>query len=165
MFGAIRSPLTILAAACLVDTAGLFVWRYTATPDGPINTWYDRFGLSAYIADVTSMVIGIMLTQLVVGPNPLLFCIVAVLIQLAHDIFFAQVIVPAVPLGHNSVMDLMKQYATMKGAGYILLVDAIYMILTALIAMILSSFGGEWPLLMVTLYVTMYILYTVPSNL
>jgi len=52
----------------------------------------------------------------------------------------------------------------MKGAGYILLVDAIYMILTALIAMLLSSFGGEWPLLMVTLYVTMYILYTVPKT-
>jgi hypothetical protein len=111
------------------------------------------------------MIIGILLTQYVAvrigGPwNPALFCVIAVAIQLVHDIFFAGVIVPAVPLGHNAIMDLMREYATMEGAGYILLVDAIYMILTALIAMVLVKTGGGWPLLVITLYVTMYILYT-----
>ena len=38
-----RTWLSIAAAGCVVDTAGLFIWRYTATPTGPINTWYDRF--------------------------------------------------------------------------------------------------------------------------
>lgn len=160
----IRSWLPIVAAACLVDTAGLFVWRYTAETDGPVNTWYDQFGLTAYVADITSMVIGIMLTQFVVtwiggSWNPFLFCAVAVLIQLIHDVVFGNVIVPAIPTGHNAVMDLMKRYATMSGAGYVLLVDAIYMILTALIAMSLTT-KQAWPILAVTLYATTYILYT-----
>jgi hypothetical protein len=168
MFTDIRTltdPLPIIAAACLVDTAGLFVWRYTANRDGPINKWYNQFGLAAYGADVLSMIIGILLTQYVairIGGswNPVLFCAIAVAIQMAHDIFFSSVIVPAVPIGHNAIMDLMREYATMEGAGYILLVDAIYMILTALIAMVLVKTGGGWPLLVVTLYATMYILYT-----
>lgn len=160
----IRWWLPIVTAACLVDTVGLFVWRYTAEPDGPVNTWYDQFGLTAYVADITSMVIGIILTQIVVtaigGPwNPVLFCVVAVVIQLVHDVVFGNVIVPAIPTGHNTVIDLMKRYATMEGAGYVLLVDAIYMILTALIAMSLTT-KQAWPLLIITLYVTTYILYT-----
>jgi len=160
----IRWWLPIVTAACIVDTVGLFVWRYTADADGPVNTWYDEYGITAYIADITSMVIGIMLTQIVVtamgGPwSPFLFCVVAVVIQMIHDIVFGNVIVPAIPTGHNTIIDLMKRYATMQGAGYVLLVDAIYMILTALIAMSITT-KQAWPLLIVTLYVTTYILYT-----
>lgn len=164
-----RTWLAIAAAACVVDTAGLFVWRYTATPTGPINKWYDRFGLAAYGADVLSMIIGVILTQLVAtaigGPwNPVLFCGIAVAIQMIHDIVFAGLIVPAVPKGRNAIMDLMREYSTMSGAGGILIVDGIYMILTALIAMALVSVrpGVGWITLIIALYVTMYILYTRP---
>ena len=160
--------LPIVAAACLVDTVGLFGWRYGlagATADGPINLWYDRFGLVAYGADVLSMIIGIALTQLVTtamgGPWSLFrFCAVAVVIQLIHDLVFAGIVVPAVPLGHNSIMDLMRSYATMPGAGGILVVDAIYMILTAVIASFLASSNMSWLVLLITLYATMYVLYT-----
>jgi hypothetical protein len=53
----------------------------------------------------------------------------------------------------------------MPGAGGILIVDAIYMILTALIAMLLVSAkpGVGWITLIITLYITMYILYTRPT--
>jgi hypothetical protein len=162
--------LPIVTAACVVDTAGLFGWRYGlggATADGPINTWYDRFGLVAYGADVLSMIIGIVLTQIVAtaigGPWSLsLFCAIAVVIQLIHDIVFAGIIVPAVPRGRNSIMDLMRTYATMPGAGGILVVDAIYMVLTAVIASALAAIDPSvsWFTLLVTLYATMYILYT-----
>ena len=165
-----RTWLAIAAAACVVDTAGLFVWRYTASPTGPINKWYDRFSLAAYGADVLSMIIGVILAQLVAtaigGPwIPALFCAIAVAIQLLHDTVFAGLIVPAVPRGRNAIMDLMREYSTMSGAGGILVVDAIYMILTSLIAMLLVSAkpGVGWITLIITLYVTMYILYTRPS--
>ena len=165
-----RTWLAIAAAACVVDTAGLFVWRYTATPTGPINTWYDRFGLAAYGADVFSMIICIILAQLITtamgGPwSPSLFIAIVVAIQMIHDIVFAALIVPAVPRGHNAIMDLMRSDSTMPGAGGILIVDAIYMILTALIAMLLVSAkpGVGWITLIITLYITMYILYTRPT--
>jgi hypothetical protein len=116
------------------------------------------------------MIIGIILAQLVAtaigGPwNPALFCAIAVAIQLVHDTVFAGLIVPAVPRGRNAIMDLMREYSTMPGASGVLVVDAIYMILTALIAMLFVAAkpGVGWITLIVTLYVTMYILYTRPS--
>lgn len=165
-----RIWLPLVTSACLVDTVGLFGWRYGlggATATGPINTWYDRFGLVAYGADILSMIIAIILTQLVTGFlggswNPLVFCAVAVVIQMAHDIFFSAVVVPAIPKGRNTIIDLMHRYATMKGAGGILVVDAIYMILTALGTMALASMNPSvsWMTLLVTLYATMYVLHT-----
>jgi len=162
-----RIWLAIAAGACVVDTTGLFVWRYATESTSAINTWYDRFGLSAYGADILSIMIGIILAQLVTtaigGPwNPVLFCGVAVGIQMIHDIVFAALIVPAVPLHHNAIMDLMKQYVKISGGGAILVVDAIYMILASLLTMALVSQkqGVAWITLIVTLYVTMYILYT-----
>lgn len=165
-----RIWLPLAAAACLVDTAGLFVWRYTSKPTAPINKWYDRFGLSAYGADILSMVIGVILTQLAAtwigGPwNPLLFCALSVVIQMAHDLFFATVVVPAVPKGSNAIMDLMKEYTHIDFPQGILIVDAIYMILTSLITMALVSMdpSAAWITLIITLYTTMYVLYTRPS--
>jgi hypothetical protein len=166
-----RFWLAIAAAACVVDTAGLFVWRYTSKPTAPINKWYDRYGLAAYGADILSIIIGVILTQLATtwigGPwNPLIFCAVSVAIQMTHDIGFASLVVPAVPKGRNSIMDLMNEYAHIDFPQGILIVDAIYMILTSLITMGLASIDPSvsWITLIVTLYTTMYVLYTKPPG-
>lgn len=176
MFSDIRSItltkawLPIVTAACLVDTAGLFVWRFTAEPDGPINVWYDKFGLAAYNADVLSIILGVMLTQIVTtfigGPwNPILFVIVAVIIQMVHDVLFAVLVVPAVPKGQNAIMDLMRKYTHIDFPQGILIVDAVYMILASLLAMLLVSVNPSfsWITLIITLYATMYVLYTKPK--
>ena len=162
--------LPILTASSIVDTAGLFVWRYTSTPDGPINTWYDKFGLSAYTADVLSIAIGVVLTQIVttwIGGawNPWFFCGIAVLVQMVHDIFFGNIVVPMIPKGHNTIMDLMKSYVKIKNPGGILIVDAIYMILASLLTMGFASVNlfYSWFSLLWTIYITMYVLYTRPS--
>jgi hypothetical protein len=166
-----RFWLPIAAAACLVDTAGLFIWRYTSKETSPINKWYDRFGLAAYGADILSIIIGVVLTQLasgwIGGPwSPLMFCAIAVAIQTAHDVFFATVIVPAIPKGHNTIIDLMLEYSRISFPQGILIVDAIYMILTSLIAMALAAVdpSAAWITLLITLYTTMYILYTRPPK-
>jgi len=161
--------LPILTASSIVDTAGLFVWRYTSKPNSPINQWYDTFGLSAYTADVLSIALGVVLTQLVtswIGGawSPLFFCGIAVVIQMAHDLFFGNVVVPLIPKGHNSIMDLMKEYVKIKNPGGILIVDAIYMIVASLLTMSFASLPPfySWFSLLWCIYSTMYVLYTRP---
>jgi hypothetical protein len=159
--------LAVLASAAAVDTTGLFVWRYTADRDGPINTWYDRFSVIAYALDVSSMVIGFVLAQLtayLIGGrfNIFFFLIVVVAIQMAHDIVFGLFLVPLVPEGENDIMDLMKSYTTMKGSQWVLVVDALYMIFTTLGAMVLYNLPPyfTWFKLLLVTYVTGYILTT-----
>jgi hypothetical protein len=162
--------LPILTASSIVDTAGLFVWRYTSLPNAPINKWYDQFGLSAYTADVLSIALGVVLTQLLtswIGGawNPWFFCAMSVVIQMAHDLFFGNVIVPMIPKGHNTIMDLMKEYVKIKFPAGILIVDAIYMISASLLTMTFASLpiSYSWFSLLWTIYITMYVLYTRPS--
>ena len=75
------------------------------------------------------------------------------------------VVVPAVPKGQNAIMDLMHEYTHIDWPQGILIVDAIYMILTSLITMLLASVdpSAAWVTLIITLYTTMYVLYTRPS--
>jgi hypothetical protein len=162
-----RILVAIITAAAAVDTLGMFVWRYTAEPAGPINTWYDKFGVAAYIIDVLSIIIGMVLAQLVSsvigGPfNLVAFLIIVVAIQMTHDIFFSQIVVPFIPAGHNSIIDLMKTYSTMRGAGWVLGVDAGYMVATTLGALTLLEFPQHitWFTLLSVLYTTGYILFT-----
>jgi hypothetical protein len=159
--------LAALASAAVVDTAGLFIWRYTAERDGPINTWYDKFGVIAYVLDVSSVVVGFVLAQLITyaiggSYNLLFFLIVVVAVQMTHDILFSLFLVPLVPEGENDIMDLMKSYTTMKGSGWVLVVDALYMILTTLGALVLYKLPSyvTWFTLLFVPYVTGYILTT-----
>lgn len=162
--------LPIFTSAALVDTLGLFVWRYTSLPASPINKWYDTFGITAYMIDVLSIMLGVVLTQMAtyaVGGSwsPLFFCAISVVIQMIHDVFFGVVVVPNFPRGHNSVMDLMKEYVKIKNAEGILLVDAIYMICASVFTMMLYNVQPwvSWFMLLWILYITGYVLYTRPS--
>jgi hypothetical protein len=162
-----RTLLAIVASAIAVDTIGMFVWRYTSEPDAPISVWYDKFGLVAYILDVLSIVIGMVLAQIVAsaigGPfNLVAFLIIVVAIQMTHDLFFSQVVVPMIPPGRNSIIDLMFSYSTMKGAEWVLVVDALYMIATTASTLVLLEMPlyVSWFKIIGWLYVTGYILFT-----
>ena len=153
----------IVVAACVVDTAGLFVWK-SYPRDATISKWYDKFGLVAYMMDVASIVIGVLITQHVYplvssAWNPALFCAIAVGVQQVHDIVFAQLLTGA--SSTNDILVLLQEYATQAGAWKILVADGVYMILTSLLAMFLYSQKPyvSTHLLALTLYVTGYALY------
>ena len=152
-----------LVAACIVDTAGLFYWR-TYPKEASISKWYDKFSLVAYMVDVTSIVIGIRLTQLVYGFvsktwNPILFCVLAVVVQQVHDLVFAFLIVPNIE--KNTMFDVLQSYVSNSESWKVLVVDAVYMVLTSLLTMFLAG-QKTWrlaSLLITTLYITGYALY------
>jgi len=167
-FEDVRLLFAIGVAACVVDTAGLFVWkRYPR--DAIISKWYDKFGLVAYMVDVASIVIGILIAQHVYplvtrSWNLVLFAVVAVAVQQAHDIVFAQLIQSATAsavVDNNDVFSILREYVTHPWSWMILVVDAIYMILTVVIAAALygQKTWVSFHVLMLTLYVTGYALY------
>jgi hypothetical protein len=162
-FEDVRVIFIAFVAACVVDTAGLFLWK-TYPKEASVSKWYDQFGLVAYMVDVTSIVIGIFLTQFAYplvsrSWSPALFCTVAVVVQQIHDLVFAFLIVPNIQ--NNYIFDVMQTYVGNSESWKILIVDAVYMILASLLTMYLAG-QKTWmsaSLLVVTLYITGYALY------
>jgi hypothetical protein len=134
----------ILVAVLIVDLIVIFLVRFFPGFWGStINVWYDRFGLSAVIADVLVIVLGFMLAQFVYknylkpeyGWNPLLFGGLLVFIQVVHDLLFYFGVIRPIPAGHNGMMDVFKTYAD-RGGAKVVVADT---------AMMLGSFGiASW---------------------
>jgi hypothetical protein len=168
-YRAIEDWWFILPSILLVDVVMIFLSRYLPNVFGkPINDWYDDFGLAAVLSDVTIIAIGIAIARYIYsvffmeqeGWSMIYFLALAVLVQLIHDVFFAAVIVNNIPKGHNSMMDIFKDY--IKGGPAILVVDAGMIAGSIVLAAFLKQYDYHYTgsLTLVTLYTLTYILYT-----
>lgn len=166
----------ILFAILFIDLIVILLGRYFPETFGKeLNIWYNKFGLSAVIADVLIIAVGFAIARYIysmffadsLGWSPLYFITLLALIQVFHDLlFYVGVIVP-IPRGTNEMMDVFKDYASVEGRGpKIVLADTFMMIGASLVAMwlksqpdhILASFG------LLTAYAIPYSIYTVPSS-
>jgi len=159
----------LVPAVLLVDVIVIFLSKYPGmNPSFKVNSlneWYTKFGLSAVASDVLSILIGLMVTRYIYTSmnlkNPLLFLLILVLFQLAHDIFFYTQVILKLPKGHNQMIDVFKSYADENGAK-VLVADATMMISSAVLASLLKSSEGHVTIatLLITLYSMTYIIYT-----
>jgi hypothetical protein len=80
---------------------------------------------------------------------------------MAHDIFFGAVVLPLIPIGHNTMIDLLKSYQTESSFG-ILGYDAFMMTSTVLLMGYLGKVNKEIVTLraMIGAYALTYIIYT-----
>lgn len=156
----------LFAATLSLDTFVLFLVRYLDVGGKSLNKWYDRFGLSAVLCDVSAIVIGFLLAQVVYPfifstySLPLYLALVVV-VQMIHDLFFYVFAIRPFPTGHNQMMDVFKEYAAEKG-GRILIGDAGLMLGSAAFMELyrsLSPIGGGF-LGIFSIYCLTYILYT-----
>jgi hypothetical protein len=164
----------IVLAVLFVDVAVIFLARYFPEIFGcSLNKWYDTFGLCAVLADVGIIVIGFIISRFLytkfVEPevewSPIYFLGILVGVQALHDILFYLGIIKQLPRGHNSMIDVFKDYS--EGGAKILVGDAGLMVSSALVAMLLkgqdsfvnTSFGT------LVLYALSYILFTKPVNI
>ena len=124
-----------------------------------LDKWYTQFGIVAVISDCLVIVIGILIAKMLFPSFPLLPTAVA--IQVLHDILFYLLVILPIPRGHNSMIDLFKDYANENGWG-ILVADSIMIGSTVLIGDYLSKLSV--PIVQLTgltgLYALTYILYT-----
>jgi len=109
-----------------------------------LKKWYKKYQLSAFIADVLILVIGIIITRFVYkyffdSFNIWKFTGLAVIIQIIHDILF-YLFFSSVPRGYNEMLDFFKDYAKEVKAGAIL-GDSFMMIIACLLSSIFATYS------------------------
>lgn len=128
-----------------------------------LKKWYKKYQLSAVIADVLILVIGIILARFFYKYFFSSFSIwkftgLAVIIQIIHDILFYLFFI-SVPKGYNAMLDFFKEYAIEVGVGAIL-GDSFMMIISCLLSSYFASFSLNTNLiiLIVSLYLFPYMI-------
>jgi hypothetical protein len=159
----------LLLGTLIVDIVVLFIIRYTGGGGKSLSAWYDKYGLVAIIADVSSIMIGFFLGQIIYthcimpyyGWNPLLFILIVVFVQVVHDFAFYYFVILPIPLGHNAVIDLYKFYAEENGAS-IVRGNSLLMIASFLVTLGLKYLPEyvNTSIAIITAYAMSYILYT-----
>ena len=109
-----------------------------------LKKWYKKYQLSAFIADILIIFIGIIITRFLykyffVSFNIWKFTGLALIIQIIHDILF-YLFFASVPRGYNGMLDFFKDYAKEVKAGAIL-GDSFMMIIACLLSSIFATYS------------------------
>jgi len=128
----------ILFGTLVVDIIAILLAKNTTLLGRVLKRWYDQFDLSAVIADVLVIVLGILIAQYIYTEffksyGPLAFLVIIVLVQIIHDILFYVGVIQTVPFRQNKVMDIFSDYAKEAGAR-IIAGDAVLMLASVTIA-------------------------------
>ena len=126
--------------------------------------WYADYNLSAVIADVLIILIGLIIVRAIyyyvfAEFSILKFILLALVVQFAHDMLF-YAFFSGVPRGMNRMLDTFKDYA--KEVSYkAVLADGGMMIMASLIASYLAgrNLNTNLIVMILSLYVLPYILY------
>ena len=150
---------------CLnADLTILFCFTHNIFKSEALDGWYRNFGLSAIIADVIILMIGVVLTRFAYPYvfseyNIILFTILAVCIQITHDFLFYWLF-KSTPVGYSRILDYFKIYADKVG-GLAIIGNSVAMILSCLFS---SHFAGyslnaSVIVMITTLYFIPYLLH------
>lgn len=165
-FNEIGDYLPILNATIIVDLFVIYRLAFGSLKSDTLRTWYKKFELGAFIADILSIFIGIIIarfiyTKLMKKWCILSFLILVVLVQFIHDNLFA-LFFNAIPIGVSSVLDVFKDYAKEMGAQ-ILVADGLMVVFASIFASLMSNLdvNTNIVILIILSYVTPYLLYSV----
>lgn len=165
-FNKLGDYLPILNGAIFAELIVLFIVYYTPYFNSrKLMDWYETYRLSAVLADVLILVVGLILTRLVFKLfktkwNIWKFLLILLAIQIAHDVLFYGIFT-MIPRGTNKMLDLFKDYAKEVGAGAIL-GDSFMILIAALTAMLFATLDTNNNIiaLVFLVYIVPYILYT-----
>jgi uncharacterized protein YacL len=165
-FTKISDYLPILNGSIFADILILLILYYTPFFNSKyLKKWYETYRLSAVIADVFILVIGMIITRFVYYYifnvfNPIHFLLLLVVIQIIHDILFYLFFIN-VPRGINKMLDLFKDYSSEVSAKAIA-GDSFMIIIAGLASMIFANYNNNINIisLIIMIYLIPYILYT-----
>ena len=162
-FTNVNDYLPILNGSLNADLIIIFLLYHGIFKSKLLGKWYKKYQLSAVIADVLILVIGIILARffykyLFSSFSIWKFTGLAVTIQIIHDILF-YLFFNSVPSGYNAMLDFFKDYAREVGVGAIL-GDSFMMILACLLSSHFATYSlnNNLIILIVSLYFFPYMI-------
>jgi uncharacterized protein YacL len=165
-FSNVSDYLPILNGTLNADLIILFLVFHNVFPSHYLKKWYQKYALSAVIADVLILIIGIVITRflykyLFSGFELWKFTALAVCIQIVHDLLFYWFFT-SVPRGYNGMLDFFKEYAKEVGFGAVL-GDSFMMVLSCLLSSLFASQTLNMNIitLIVSLYFVPYMIHYV----
>ncbi len=162
-FNNVNDYLPILNGSLNADLIIIFLLYHGIFNSSLLKKWYKKYQLSAVIADVLILVIGIILARFFykyffTSFNIWKFTGLAVIIQIIHDLLFYWFF-KTVPRGYNDMLDFFKDYASEVGVGAIL-GDSFMMIITCLLSSYFATYSlnSNLIILIVSLYFFPYLI-------
>jgi uncharacterized protein YacL len=153
--------LDIVSAVVVVDFVTIVLSKFFNLGKS-LDKWYAKFGMTAVLSDCLIIILGIQLA-LLIEPKAGWFhlLMMALAIQVFHDIWFYFAVIVPIPKGHNQIIDLFKEYAD-ENSYKIVVADSLMVVSTVVLAETLSyyqesvvSFVG-----LLATYALTYIIYT-----
>ena len=165
-FNKLQDYLPMLNGSIIADIIVLLIVYYTPYFNSHyLMKWYETYRLSAVIADVLILVIGLIITRYIfkyfnLKWNIFLFLAILLGVQIAHDYLF-YLFFSYVPRGVNNMLDLFKDYAKEVNVGAIM-GDSFMIVIAALLSSYFAGFSLHTNiiLLICSVYLIPYILYT-----
>jgi len=158
--------LPIILAALIVDMIILLQIVFRQINFKSLNNWYNKFQLLAVVADVLSIVIGIIISRFlykyIFNEYSLIkFIILTCIIQLLHDLLFYKFFT-SIPRNNSLILDIFKDYSIEVGKK-ILLADSLMIIFTIIFASYFSTLklNSNIIILIISLYILPYLLYSI----
>jgi hypothetical protein len=166
MLNNIKDYLPLLNAVLITDLIGIILSNAGIIKSKVLKEWYNKYTLSAVIADVTVIMIGLLIANKIYYYifkefTILKFIIIAIIIQIIHDISF-YLLITAIPRGKNKMIDTFKNYAN-EISYFAIIGDSTMIISASLICYYLINLDTKTNiiLLIVLLYIMPYLLYNI----
>jgi uncharacterized protein YacL len=163
-FSNTKDYLPLLSGVLITDLFVILLLNMKLLNSQVLRKWYSQYNLSAVIADVLIILIGLIIARAIYyyifdNFSILKFILVAVVVQVIHDILF-YILFKNVPRGMNRMLDTFKDYAS-EVSYKAILSDSGMMVMAAIIASYLAgeSLNKNIIVLVVSVYVLPYLLY------
>ena len=156
--------LPLLNAVLITDLFVISLLNMELIQSRVLRKWYSQYNLSAVIADVLIILLVLILTRALYYSvfdkfSLLNFVILAVILQIAHDLLFA-LFFSSVPRGVNKMIDKFKDYANEMSYKAVI-ADSGMMIMSSLIASYLVNKNDNTNVIVLisSMYLLPYLLY------
>lgn len=156
--------LPLLNGVLITDLFVILLSNMNIIKSKVLIKWYERYNLSAVIADILIILIGLIIVRAIYYYifdtfSIIKFASLAVVVQIIHDLLF-YLLFMNVPRGMNKMLDTFKDYAD-EVSYKAILSDSGMMIMAAFIASYLASkkLNTNIIVLVVSVYILPYLLY------